>query len=80
MGILDGIWLGIGYSVARVILPLVSFGKMRAGPLKELRNGYGWLGCRRSEAGHLELEPLIAGGIGLIVCCLGLALFLNLIW
>jgi len=79
MWILDELWCGIGYGVARLILPLVSLGKVRAGPLEERRDGYGWLGYRRSEAGHLELEPLVAGGIGLIVCCLGLALFLHFI-
>ncbi|HJP68067.1 MAG TPA: hypothetical protein VJ846_04115 [Sphingomicrobium sp.] len=66
----------LGHNVARLILPLVSFGKLRAGPLKQSEGGFGWLGYRRSALGHLEIAPDFAAGIGLIVCCLGLAMAL----
>ena len=64
----------LGYNASRLILPLVSFGKLRAGP--QFEGGFGWLGYRRSALGHLEIAPDFAAGIGLIVCCLGLAMAL----
>lgn len=76
MWILDIVWWGIGYSVARLILPLVSFGKVRAAPLESRGAGFGWRGYRRNGSGSLELEPTLAVGVGLVACCLGLAVAL----
>lgn len=75
----DMIWWGIGYGVARLILPVVSFGKVQVGPLVYDGEGFGWLGCRRNESGQLEIGPTLAAGIGLVACCIGLGIVLHFI-
>lgn len=79
MWILDTIWWGIGYGTARLILPLVSLGKVRVGPLESRGEGFSWLGCRWNEGGHLQIEPTLAVGIGLVICCIALAVALHFI-
>lgn len=79
MWIFDMIWWGIGYGVGRLILPLISFGKVRAEPLEYRDKGPGWLGYRRNESGHLEIVADLAAGIGLVACCVGLAVVLHFI-
>jgi len=74
--ILDLLWWVIGYGTARLILPLVSFGKVQVRPLESRGEGSGWLGYRRNDSGHLEIEPTPACGIGLVICCIGLAIVL----
>jgi hypothetical protein len=77
--ILDLLWWGIGYGTARLILPLVSLGKVRVAPLESRGEGSGWLGCSRNNGGQLEIEPTPAVGIGLVICCIGLAIVLYFI-
>lgn len=73
------VWWGIGYGVARLILPLVSFGKVQVRPLESRDERSSWLGFRRNDSGHLEIEPTPACGIGLVICCIGLAVVLHFI-
>ena len=77
MWIVGMIWWEIGYGVARFILPLVSFGKVRVEPLDCRDEGFGWLSCRRSGDGQIEVESTIAGGIGLLIFFICLAVFLH---
>lgn len=76
LALTDMIWWGIGYGVARLILPLVSFGKVRVAPLDMSGSGFSWLGYRRNDSGHVEIEPTLGVAIGLIVCCVGLMVVL----
>lgn len=69
----------IGWSVARLILPVVSFGKVQVAPLDSRGERFGWLGCRRSDGGRLEIESPLAAGIGLFACCIGLAIVLHFV-
>lgn len=78
--VVDVIWLGIGYNVARLIFPVVTFGKLRVAPLGPYFERFGYLGCRRSDSGQWLVEPYLAGGIGLMVCCLGLAVVLYFLY
>jgi hypothetical protein len=77
--LLEMVWWGIGYGVARLILPLVSFGKVQVLPLESRGEGSGWFGYRRNGSGQLEIEPTPACGIGLVICCIGLTIVLHLI-
>ncbi len=70
--LLDLIWWGVGYAVARLVLPLVSFGKVQVGNARH-SNGFGWLGLRRIENGRLEVEATFAALLGLVIFCAGLA-------
>jgi hypothetical protein len=76
--VLDLIWWGIGYAVARLVLPLVSFGKVQVGTALD-SSGFGWLGWRRIDGGRLEIEATFAALIGLVICCAGLAAVLYFI-
>ena len=77
--ILDMIWWGIGYGTARLIVPIVSFGKVEVGPLESRGDEFGWFCYRRNESGQLEIDPTLAVGIGLVACCVGLAIVLHFI-
>ncbi|HAR17412.1 hypothetical protein JQ559_00920 [Bradyrhizobium viridifuturi] len=74
VAIFDLIWLGAGYAVARLVLPLVSFGKVRAAPFES--DGFNWFGWRRNEVGCLEIKATLAALVGLLICCAGLAVAL----
>lgn len=70
--VLELIWWGVGYAVARLVLPLVSFGRLRVGTARD-SSGFGWVGLRRIEEGRLEIEATFAALIGLLIFCGGLA-------
>jgi hypothetical protein len=74
LAIFDLLWWGVGYVIARVVLPLVSFGKVRVGPVGSI--GFNWLGCRRNGVGVLEIAPMFAALIGLLVFCSGFVMAL----
>jgi len=57
----------IGCTVARVILPVLSFGRMYVEPLTSASRPFNWLGARRDERGRIEVEGAAAGLIGLII-------------
>lgn len=56
-----------GCTVARVALPVLSFGRVYVEPLTSSSRQFNWLGCRRDEIGRIEVEGTAAGLIGLIV-------------
>ena len=70
--LLDLIWWGVGYAVARLVLPLVSFGKVQVGTARD-SSGFGWLGLRSIGNGRLEVEATFAALLGLVIFCAGLA-------
>jgi hypothetical protein len=58
----------IGYTTARVLLPLLSFGKIHVQPFKSKSTGFNALGCRFEENGRIEVESMVAVGIGFLAC------------
>jgi hypothetical protein len=76
--VLELIWWGIGYAVARLVLLLVSFGKVQVGTAL-VSSGFGWSGVRRIENRRLEIEATFAALIGLVICCAVLATVLYFI-
>lgn len=61
-------WLAIeftGYLVARLAIPLLSFGRAYVQPLGSHRECFNWLGYRRDEGGRIEVAVDVAGYIGL---------------
>jgi hypothetical protein len=76
---LELIWWGIGYGVARLILPIVSFGKVRVRPPESYYEESSWLGYRRNGSGQFEIDSTPACGIGMVICCVGLAIVLHFI-
>ena len=56
----------IGYSVARLVLPCLSLGKVYAEPLSAIDNEYNILGYRHDGHGRIEICATIAGAFGVI--------------
>lgn len=66
----------VGYNVARLILPLVSFGRIRVAAFGSYQRDSGWTGGRRDQLGRIELGESAAGEIGFVICAVCLAVFL----
>lgn len=62
----DAVWWLIGYTIARVILPIASSGKIQASSFLEPRK-FNWLGYRYSDDGRVEAT--LATLIGLLCFC-----------
>ncbi|TWB96871.1 hypothetical protein FBZ93_107117 [Bradyrhizobium macuxiense] len=71
----ESIWWLFGYVMARLILPIISFGKVRVGSVLASQK-FNWLGYRYCEDGRLEIEATLATLIGLLVFCAGLMVIL----
>jgi hypothetical protein len=66
----------IGYAVARVVLPLISFGRIAVEPVRGSGAPFNLLGYRRAD-GHIEVAAPTAAWIGLLAVCLALAFTIN---
>jgi len=62
----------IGYSAARAVLPLLSFGWISAEPFAASPRPLRWPGYRRDDNGRIVLQQAAAGWIGLGLCLTGL--------
>jgi hypothetical protein len=70
----------VGYTVARFVLPLLSFRKVYVQPLSSpLGTGFNVLGYRHDEDGRIEIETSFAGFIGFIICLFAFFTFYILI-
>lgn len=69
----ESIWWLLGYAIALLVLPIVSFGKVRVGSFLDSHK-FNWLGYRYREDGRLEIEGTFATLIGLLVFCAGFML------
>jgi hypothetical protein len=63
--------------VGGLVMQIASFGGMQAAPMDVPPHEFNWFYCRRSENGLIEVESTVAGGIGLVVCFICLAVFLH---
>lgn len=66
MIVLDLILEMIGYTTARIVLPLVSFGNVHVERLSSTETGFNWFGFKRVPDGALLCQASMAGWIGLI--------------
>lgn len=64
----------VGYTTARLLLPTVTFGKVRVQSVSSTETGFNWLGFKREPDGTLICEAAIAGWIGLMPWALGVVL------
>jgi hypothetical protein len=58
----------VGYTIARIVLPLLSLGRLSVQPLDAPREAFNAFGYRRDSRGRIELEQTIAGFIGFALC------------
>lgn len=71
MQIFDILIDGLGYTVARIVLPLASFHRIHVEPLNSPGIGFNALGCRVDENRRIEIESTVAGFLGFLIFLLG---------
>lgn len=57
----------VGYTTARVLLPILSFGKLRVQRIRSDEWGFNWLGFRREPDGSFLVGSSMAGWLGLFL-------------
>jgi hypothetical protein len=67
MYIFDFLIFIVGHTVARVVLPLVSFRKIMVQPITSLERNYNAIGYRYLGKGRIELEDTLSGFIGCVI-------------
>ncbi|MDR6587625.1 hypothetical protein [Agrobacterium tumefaciens] len=65
--IVDIIFEVIGYTTARLVLPIITLGKVRVEPITSAERGFNWLGFKRNRDGSLICQAPMAGLIGLLL-------------
>lgn len=79
MMIFDFILEIVGYTTARLALPLITFGKVRVETISSSVTGFGWLGFKQTTDGSYPCPTPVAGWIGLIPWALGIVLLITLV-
>ncbi|ASR08881.1 hypothetical protein CHY08_18260 [Rhizobium leguminosarum bv. viciae] len=62
----------IGYSTARLVLPIITLGKVRVQSITSAERGFNWLGFKRNRDGSLICQGPMAGLIGLLLWTLAI--------
>lgn len=75
MSIFDILIDMVGYTVARLVLPLCSFHKIHVQPLNSPETRFNALGYRYDDSGRIEIASTIAGFIGFVICLIALFAF-----
>lgn len=57
----------IGCSIARVVIPALSFGRVYVHSPSLAPEHFNWLGCRRDDAGRVVIARDVAGFVGFMV-------------
>jgi hypothetical protein len=66
MFIIDFVQEVIGYTTARILLPIISFGNVRVQKLTSDETGFNWAGFKREPNGGFVCQTPMAGWIGLV--------------
>ncbi|TIX89744.1 hypothetical protein BSK43_024785 [Rhizobium sp. P44RR-XXIV] len=66
MFIVDFILEVLGYTTARIIVPLISFGNVRVQALSSHETGFNCLGFKRMASGGFLCQATMAGSVGLL--------------
>lgn len=78
MIIIDFILEVIGYTTSRLVLPLITLGKVCVQSVSSTETGFNWLGFKRVPDGSLICQAPMAGWIGLIPWVLVVALLITI--
>jgi hypothetical protein len=71
----DLLIFSIGYPVARLALPCLSFGRLYAQPLSSPDHGFNLLGYRHDGNGRIEIDSGIAGAFGFVIFLIAMISF-----
>ncbi len=66
MFVFDVILEVVGYSTAKILLTIVSFGYISVEPISSEEKGYNWLGFKSSKDNRYLCQATMAGSLGLI--------------
>jgi len=69
----------LGYTTARVLVPIVTFGRVRVQALRAEPQRSNWFGFSRAADGSCQLEATMAGWYGLFVWIAALIVVLVLL-
>ena len=56
----------VGYTTARILFPILTFGKIRVQPASSDEQGFSWFGLKRVPGQGLMCHTNVAGCLGLI--------------
>jgi hypothetical protein len=73
------VFFGIGYTTARILLPTLTFGKVKVEALSFDETGFNWLGFKRRSDGVLLCDAYSAGWIGVLIWVLLVVLVVSLV-
>lgn len=57
----------LGYTTARLVLPIITLGKVRVQRISSPERGFSWLGFKRAGDGSLICHADLAGVIGVFI-------------
>jgi hypothetical protein len=57
----------LGYTTARLVLPIITFGKVRVQSITSAERGFNWLGFKRVDDGSLICHADLAGLFGVML-------------
>lgn len=78
--LIGGILLDVlGYTTARLLVPIVTFGRVRVQALRAEPQGSNWFGFSRAADGSRRLEATMAGWYGLFAWIAALIAMLALL-
>lgn len=66
--IIDILILTVGYTVARLTIPFLSFDRINVEPLSAPYRRFNVLGYRQDEDGRIEIDGYLAASVGFVVC------------
>jgi hypothetical protein len=72
-------FLAVGYTTARILLPTLTFNKVKVDALSPGEAGFNWLGFKRLSDGVLLCDATLAGWIGVLIWALVLVVVAALV-
>ena len=78
IAVFELVLLSVGYTTARIMLPTLTFNKIKVDALSPGEAGFNWLGFKRLSDGGLLCNSTSAGWIGVLIWFLVLVIVVAL--
>jgi hypothetical protein len=79
IAVFEIVFLTVGYMTARIVLPALTFNKIKVDALSPGEAGFNWFGFKRLSDGVLLCDATLAGWIGLLIWALVLVVVVALV-